>query len=227
MSAAPKKLLLLILGLAVVVAMPFVIWGDAFEAALTGDAPAEFLRRHREWAWLAVIGALASDVLLPIPATPLMAALGMAYGPVLGGLIGGVGSMLGGWIAYALCLRLGRAAVGRWIGVEELKLADALFLRHGGWAVAGSRWLPVLPEALACLAGIARMPAWSFLLSLACGSLPMAFAFALLGHLGRGSSAITLLVSAALPLALWPLVRLGQKRFLSRGQAERGPAASR
>ena len=209
MPHTPRKLLLLIIGLAVVVALPFVIWGDLFEAALTGDAPAEFLRRHREWAWLAAIGALASDVLLPIPATPLMAALGMAYGPVLGGVIGGVGSMLGGWIAYALCLRLGRAAVGRWIGVDELHLADAFFARHGGWAVAWSRWLPVLPEALACLAGIARMPARTFVLSLACGSLPMAFTFALLGHLGRGSSTIALLVSAALPLALWPLARLG------------------
>ena len=86
MTAAPGKLLLLIVGIAVVVALPFVIWGDVFEAALAGDAPAEFLRRHREWAWMAAIVALASDVLLPIPATPLMAALGMAYGPVLGGL---------------------------------------------------------------------------------------------------------------------------------------------
>ncbi len=208
-AAPPGKLLLLILGLAVVVALPFVIWGEAFEAALTGDAPAEFLRRHREWAWLAAIAALASDVLLPIPATPLMAALGMAYGPVLGGLIGGAGSMLGGWIAYALCRRLGRAAVGRWVGGDELQLADAFFARHGGWAIAGSRWLPVLPEALACLAGIARMRAPTFLVSLACGSLPMAFTFALLGHLGRESSTVALLVSTALPLLLWPLARLG------------------
>jgi uncharacterized membrane protein YdjX (TVP38/TMEM64 family) len=45
---------------------------------------------------------LASDLLLPIPATADMAALGLVYGPLWGGLIGTAGGFLGGAQGYGL-----------------------------------------------------------------------------------------------------------------------------
>ncbi len=128
------------------------------------------------------MGLLVSDLVLPVPATGVMAALGVLYGPVRGGLIGAVGSILSGSIAYGLCRLLGRRAAVKLAGEKDLARAEGFFDSAGGWAVALSRWLPVLPEAVACLAGLARMRALSFFIALACGSIPMAFAFAALGH---------------------------------------------
>ena len=67
--------------------------------------------------------------------------------------------------------------------------------------------MPVLPEAVACLAGLSRMPARRFFLALACGSAPMAFTFAALGSLGESRPVLAICVSALVPLALWPVVR--------------------
>ena len=62
--------------LAVVLCIPFVIWGDRFMAWFTGDAAIAWIRGWGAWGWLAVIGLLVSDLFLPIPATPVMSAAG-------------------------------------------------------------------------------------------------------------------------------------------------------
>ena len=55
------------------------------------------------------------------------------------------------------------------------------------------------------MAGLTRMPASSFFLALTCGTLPMAFPFATVGHVGLRSPALCLLLSALVPLLLWPI----------------------
>jgi len=72
--------------------------------------------------------------------------------------------------------------------------------------------MPVLPEAVACLAGLVRMR-WSiFILSLACGSLPLGFAFAAIGELGQSSPTWAMILSALLPVTLW----LGATRWMNK-----------
>jgi uncharacterized membrane protein YdjX (TVP38/TMEM64 family) len=201
------RIWILFIGLAVLFAVPFVLFGENFDEWLDGKRALEWLKGYGAWAWAMAVALLVGDLLLPIPATAVMAALGMLYGPVAGGLIGGAGSMLSGIVAYLLCRHAGRGAALRLAGEEELKKGERFFARSGGFAVALSRWMPLMPEVIACMAGLVRMKAAVFLAALACGSLPMAFAFACLGHLGTDKPALALAASAVIPLVLWTAAR--------------------
>ncbi len=192
----------LFLILAVVLCLPFIFWGDKFEAWFTGDAAIQWLRGLGAWGWLAGIGLLISDLLLPVPATAVISALGFVYGFWIGGLVGTVGSFLSGVVAYHLTQAMGPRMAARLAGEEDLKKHQALFARSGWWIVALSRWLPLLPEVIACLAGLSRMPVRKFYLSLACGSLPLGFAYAAIGAAGQDRPALALTLSAALPAVL-------------------------
>lgn len=207
------RLVLIFLALAALLALPFLLWGEAFEGWLAGARATEWLRAQGALAPIAAIALLVADLVLPVPATAVMAALGILYGAALGGLIGAAGSFLAGCAAYGASRALGRRAAVFLAGEKDLARGERFFERAGGWAVALSRWMPVLPEAVACLAGLARMPARRFLLALACGSAPMAFTFAALGAAGASRPALALCVSALAPLALWPLAsRLARER---------------
>lgn len=104
------RLLWLALGFAVLFLIPFVLWGDALEAAFSHAGVMAWLGTYGRWAWAAALGLLVGDLLLPIPASVVMTALGLLYGPVAGGLIGAAGSFLAGAVAYGLCRGLGRGA---------------------------------------------------------------------------------------------------------------------
>lgn len=201
-------LFLLLLGIIV----PFIIWGEQFDTALSLEGAKVWMEGYGTWAWAAGIALLIADIALPIPSTIVMSALGWMYGWFLGGVIAACGSFLSGMVAYGACRWLGRRAA-RWIAGEEgLQRGESLFARHGGWLVALSRWMPVLPEAVACLAGLVRMR-WSiFILSLACGSLPLGFAFAAIGELGQSSPTWAMILSALLPVTLW----LGATRWMKK-----------
>jgi uncharacterized membrane protein YdjX (TVP38/TMEM64 family) len=67
--------------------------------------------------------------------------------------------------------------------------------------------LPILPEVIACMAGLTRMRLSHFSLAMACGCLPMGFTFAIIGHSGVDHPGLALALSAAVPPLLWLLVR--------------------
>ena len=201
------RLVWIFLGLAVLVLIPFLIWGEGFERAFTQTAAVEWLRGYGAWAWAAGIALLSLDLMLPIPATAVMAALGFIYGPLAGGAIGAAGAFLSGSIGYGLCRLFGRGAALRILGEKDLERGERLFREVGGWLVVLSRWLPIFPEVIACMAGLARMPARAFFTALACGSLPLAFVFAAVGHAGVERPLLAIGLSALLPPVLWLLVQ--------------------
>lgn len=202
-----RRLFGLVLGLAVLVLLPFLLVGDAFEEWLSPDGAVRVLSAYGTWAWAAGAVLLVVDILLPVPGTVVMAALGALYGPVVGAAIASAGSVASGLVAYGLCLRYGQKVAARIAGEEELARGGRLFDRYGGWIVAGSRWLPVLPEVVACTAGLVGMRVSMFVAALASGVIPLSAAYATLGYLGRDAPVLTLCTSAALPIALWLLVR--------------------
>lgn len=193
-------LLLTLVVLAVVV--PWMIWGSTVEAALNPEGLVQVLGSEPWRAAALGLGLILADCVLPIPATPVMSGLGLVLGPWLGGAVATLGSFLSGCLAYGLARLLGRAPAA-WIAGPSLPVLEASFMKHGGWMVALSRWAPVLPETVAALAGVVRMPFPRFALALACGSLPLGFIFAAIGHLGHTSPVGALLLSALLPVLLW------------------------
>lgn len=188
---------------------PWWIWGAAFDGTLTMEGSLAWLRAQGDWAWLAGVGLLVADLALPIPSTIVMSALGVIYGAILGGVLAGGGSMLSGVIAYGLSRCAGRPMAVRFAGEEGLVRTEGLFAKRGAWLVLTSRWLPILPEAVACLAGLARMPFRTFLAALAVGSLPTGFAFAGIGAIASERETLAVILSATLPLAAW----LAGRRF--------------
>jgi uncharacterized membrane protein YdjX (TVP38/TMEM64 family) len=201
------RLLGLFLLLALIVLVPFAIWGAGFGRSFTPEGAAAWLAGYGQWAGVAGILLLMSDLVLPIPATAVMAALGFVYGPATGGLVASLGSFLSGALGYLLCRWFGRPLAARLLGPEDLIAGERLFARVGGWLVVWSRWLPVFPEVIACMAGLSRMPPLAFFAALACGSLPLGFAFAMIGHAGVDHPVLALALSAVLPPLLWLAVQ--------------------
>ncbi len=201
------RLIGIFLILAVLVIVPFMIWGENLDQRFSTEGTVEWLRNFGAWGWLAGIGLLISDLFLPIPATIIMAALGYVYGPWIGGAVSALGSFLTGQVAYGLCRSLGQKAAQRIAGEKDLVRGRELFARHGGWLVAWSRWMPVFQEAISCMAGLIRMPYPAFTLALACGCLPLGFAFAAIGHAGVDNPRLAIGLSIAVPPVLWLLFR--------------------
>src|SRR5690606_15584435 len=142
--------------------IPFALWGEAFTAMFSPGGSVAWMRDYDAWAWAAGLLLLVADLFLPVPGTVVMSALGYLYGPVAGGLLAAGGSFCSGALAYGLCRGLGHGAARRLLGARDLARGEALFARVGGWIVVLSRWLPVFPEVVACMAGLTRMPAPPF-----------------------------------------------------------------
>lgn len=147
------------------------------------------------------------DLVLPIPGTAVMSALGMIYGSMIGGLIGTLGSILSGLLAYGLCRAFGLKIAERIAGASALEKSRTIFAKTGGWIVVLSRWLPIMPEVVSCMAGLSRMSLKIFLSALVVGCLPLAFTFSVIGDTGREHPRLTLALSVLAPAVIWLVVR--------------------
>ena len=105
------RLIWLFLLLVALVLVPFLLWGDQFTDHFDLEKTVDWLMElGRPWAWAGGIFLLVSDLVLPVPGTVVMSALGYIYGPWLGGGLAVTGSMLSGLLAYGLCWKIGRPA---------------------------------------------------------------------------------------------------------------------
>lgn len=215
-----RRLTLLFLGFAILVLLPFLLWGEWFEENMEGERTVAQLKTAGPWAWAVGLGLLFADLFLPILGTAVMSALGLIYGWFLGGILSAVGAMGAGWLAYGLCRSFGRGIAVRIAGEKGLAEGERLFASSmGGWVVALSRWLPLLPEIVACMAGLSKMSPARFGLALACGCLPFGFAFAAIGEGGQEQPFLALGLSALTPPVLWAVARPLVLRWMKRGSS--------
>lgn len=199
-----SRLWLLITALLVLIIAPFCVWGGWFEKMLDLQGAKVWMESLGPWAWPGGIVLLVSDLVLPVPGTVVMSALGLVYGAFWGGVASVAGSMLSGLVAYSLCRRFGHKPAIWLAGEDGLAKGEALFRsQRGGWLVALSRWMPVLPEAVACLAGLTGMPFRVFFTAMLCGSVPLGFTFAAIGALGVGEPGLAIALSALVPVVLY------------------------
>ena len=187
--------------------VPVLIWlaedPDRFDARSL-----EEMLRLSAWGWGIGILLIVADVVLPVPSTAVMAALGVIYGPVTGGALSAVASILSGSVAYGMARALGRRNAVRLAGPNGITEARHLLTRWGLPLIAASRWLPVLPETVPFVAGLTAMPFGRFLAALAAGSVPLGFVFATAGHLGRQAPVVVVIGCALAPAAVLGLIRL-------------------
>lgn len=164
------------------------------------------LQDYGSWAWAVGIALIWADLVLPVPQTAVIAALGIVYGTLLGGVLGSVGLITGGLLGYGLMLTSARRFARRFAGPRSLDKMGRLFDRRGAWAIVLSRSLPYsVPEAMVFLAGLAGMPLGKFAAALTLGSVPTAFAFAAIGAAWAGEPIVALVASYMLPILLLPV----------------------
>jgi uncharacterized membrane protein YdjX (TVP38/TMEM64 family) len=164
------------------------------------------LREYDSWAWAVGIALIWADLVLPVPQTAVIAALGIIYGTVLGGLLGSVALISSGILGYALMRTSARRFVDRLVGRQFRNKTESMFDRSGAWAIVLSRSFPYsIPEAIVFLAGLAGMPMGKFIMALTVGSVPTAFAFAAIGAGWADQPILVLIVSYFLPILLLPI----------------------
>lgn len=197
------RLALWFLALAVVILGTWMLWGGGWESHFSFAGSVRWLERSGRWAWAAGILLLASDLVLPVPGTVVISALGYIYGTFSGGVVASVGLMAAGLLGYGAGRLFGEKFARRWLGDRDYEAGRKLFENGGGWLVALSRALPILPEVISCTAGLMRMPFRRFAIALACGSVPMGFLFAAIGTTGRDAPGWAFALSLVIPALLW------------------------
>ena len=185
--------------------LPLVLAACAkLPTAAEANAAVLSLQSYGSWAWALGIALLWADLALPVPQTSVIAALGIVYGTLIGGLLGSIGLITGGLIGYALMFTAARH-VARRIGGRWLVRMEGFFDRRGAWAIVLTRSLPYsIPEAAVFLAGLAKMPLRKFAAALTIGSVPTGFVFAAIGEGWAEEPIAALAASYVLPIALLP-----------------------
>lgn len=210
------RLVLWFLAFAILILVIWVIWGGAWADQFTFEGSVKWLGSAGSWAWLAGLLLLVGDLVLPVPGTVVISALGYIYGVFVGGLIAAVGLSLAGLLGYGIGRLCGEKFARRWLGDRDFEKGRTLFAGGGGWVVAMSRALPILPEVISCTAGLVRMPFRQFSLALICGSVPMGFLFAAIGGVGREAPGWTIILSFLVPGVLWWFAgRMGRSNIQS------------
>ncbi len=205
------KLTLVILAIVFALLLPYFIWHQQMDAYFASESYRQWLISVRPYAWIVGIGLIVADLFLPIPAPPIMAAMGTLYGTIIGGLITTTGSILAGLCAYGLSRLLGLRAARFLASQSELANLQRFFDSWGAAGIIASRALPVIPELMTILAGLAKMHFGRFMLSLALGSVPVGFALAWLGESTDTSSSL-LLVLTLVPACGWCVYVLANSR---------------
>ena len=191
--------------------LSFLLFGEHLERWFSGDEGLDWLRDRREFGLPCVFLLLVGDLVLPVPASALIAAAGLLWGFVIGWTIGAAGSVAAGLLGFGIGRLGGRFARRELTGDPDGRLAR-LLAERGGWLVALSRWIPLVAETVTVLAGASHMTLRRFAAALLCGSVPMAGAYAAAGALGQDAPARTLLICALVPPALYAIL-LVMRRF--------------
>lgn len=201
------KTIWLVLGVALAIIIPFLLFGDAIEAWFADLARPEAGTARGAFGAI-LFGLLALDVLLPVPSSLASTLCGVVFG-LWGGFWLSFGAMT---VSAALGYWLGRACSGyarRLIGERENALLRLFLRRYGTPALVALRTVPVLAEASVIFAGLGRMDvtraAWPLLL----GNAAVSLIYAWVGDAGRSPDAMlpaflgSLALSALLMAAAW------------------------
>ena len=178
---------------------------------------------------------LLESACIPIPSELIMTFGGaLAAGAVAGThlnlvlviVMGVAGNVVGSYIAWAVGLYAGQAAVRRWgrrvwLREHDIDRANAWFERHGAKAVLIGRCLPVVRTFISLPAGFAGMRPLKFGVYTTIGCIPWTAALAAAGYavgknwqsIANGFHGPTYIVAAIvivlIVIALW---RFGRKR---------------
>ncbi len=135
------------------------------------------------WGPLSIIGLMIAQTLVSVvPMTLVMLISVLAFGPVVGGVLGWVGAIIAAMLGYSLARMLGPVVVDRFVS-EKIRLkVEEQVERYGPWAIIALRLSFVVPtDSVNFVAGLVRMHPLKFLLATSVGAAPVAVVVAWLG----------------------------------------------
>jgi uncharacterized membrane protein YdjX (TVP38/TMEM64 family) len=139
------------------------------------------------WAGLIVVAVFLVGTLIVFPVTALIAATGIALGPVEGLVWALAGSLIAATVTYALARLLPADVVDDWIGPWVRRLGMR-FERNGIVSVMVARNIPIAPFTLInVMAGAASIRFRDYLLGTILGMGPTIAALTILGDRLRGA----------------------------------------
>ena len=200
------KLFLLFWLFALFFVLTYALTGSSFEILFSQEKCIAVFSKYKSTAWAMGIGLLLADILLPIPATGVMAALGAVYGLWPGAVFSAAGSVGAGLLGYGIARGLGKRWRGWIASEEEIQKFKTFFDHWGAYAIIIGRAAPVLPEVTTILAGISRMKFFLFIGALAAGAMPVGFVFSAMGAYSGWSPGIGIGMAVLVPALIWPLV---------------------
>lgn len=186
---------LILLALLLLICIPFVLFEAQIESLMRRAIDAAPGSGH-----LAVLigGALALDVILPVPSSVLNAVAGAALGFLLASLVCWAGLTLGCLFGYWIGATGGTALIRRVLGDGELDRATALAARIGGPGLVVMRAVPVLAEASTIAAGAARYPLARFVAVTGVANIGLAVVYAGIGAYSWSANSFLLAVAGAI-----------------------------
>ena len=211
MKKPVQKIVLLLIAL-LVPAIPLVVLGFAFEERLVEWV--EQLGRSEPWVVAGVVVAvLAIDILLPIPSSVICALAGNELGVFWGTMVAWLGLNLACIIGYWSARLVGKSLFGRLVDTDDEQAGIAFINRFGDWALALSRPVPILAEAVVLLCGMQSYPWSRFAVISLVANLAIAISFVALGKLSGqfGMLPLGLVIAICVPLILL----LGYKRKMA------------
>jgi uncharacterized membrane protein YdjX (TVP38/TMEM64 family) len=154
---------------------------------------------------LSIIGLMIAQTLVAmVPMTLVMLISVLAFGPVLGGILGWVGAIIAAMVGYSIARALGPVVVDRFVSEKVRLRIEQPVQRYGPWAVIALRLSFLVPtDSVNFVAGLVRMHPLKFLLATSAGAAPAALVVAWLGADFSRLGTFLLVVSA---LALTTLI---------------------
>jgi len=178
------------------------------ELSFTPEAFVELIRGWGAWGVAGSIGLMVLHSFVPFPAECLAIANGMVFGFVHGTLITWSGAMLGAWLAFGLARALGRPFVSRTVPARHLARIDGWTGDHGWSALLAARLVPVIAfNLINYAAGLVAVRWWTFTWTTALGILPLTLLMVLLGERMTAMPAWAWLLTAAVALVVWLVLR--------------------
>jgi len=132
---------------------------------------------------------LPSEIIMPLAGWMLIQKTGLSiWFLLLAGLCGGVGNVIGSWIAYWVGAKGGLPFLRRWgkfilITHDDLDQATLWFEKYGNMITLIARFLPAIRTFISLPAGIARMKLFKFSLYAFIGSFFWSLGLAAGGYL--------------------------------------------
>jgi uncharacterized membrane protein YdjX (TVP38/TMEM64 family) len=145
------------------------------------------LLSYGPWAIAISVGLMVTQAIVaPLPANVITITNSLVFGPLWGGLISWVSTIIGASLCFLLSKILGRPFAEKIAG-GSIQKAEQFFKNYGLHAMFVVRIMPFVPfDAVSYGAGLVGVPFSRFLLATAIGIIPSTLAYSYLGPMIAG-----------------------------------------